>query len=49
MKRSAKVTRNALQNAASIAGHLLTTEAMTADAPTKMASGMGYGGMGVGL
>ena len=29
----AKVTRNALQNAASIAGLLLTTEALVADIP----------------
>ena len=30
-----KVTRTALQNAASIAGLMLTTEAMVADAPSK--------------
>ena len=31
----AKVTRSALQNAASIAGLLLTTEALVADKPEK--------------
>ncbi|OGX25896.1 MAG: chaperonin GroL [Omnitrophica WOR_2 bacterium RIFCSPHIGHO2_01_FULL_48_9] len=48
----AKVTRTALQNAASIAGLLLTTEALVTDAPEKdkpampqMPGGMG-GGMG---
>jgi len=48
----AKVTRCALQNAASIAGLLLTTECLVADAPEKdkpmmppMGGGMG-GGMG---
>ncbi|EKQ62784.1 chaperonin GroEL [Xanthomonas citri pv. malvacearum str. GSPB2388] len=45
-----KVTRSALQNAASIAGLMITTEAMVADAPKKdepalPASG-GMGGMG---
>ena len=46
-----KVTRYALQNAASVSGLLLTTEAMVADAP-KDESGMqmpdmgGMGGMG---
>jgi chaperonin GroEL len=43
-----KVTRTALQNAASIAGLMITTEAMVAEAPKKdepAAGGMG-GGMG---
>jgi chaperonin GroEL len=45
----AKVTRSALQNAASIAGLLLTTEAIVADKPEKappMPAGAGAGGMG---
>ena len=48
----AKVTRSALQNAASIAGLLLTTEALVADKPEKapampaMPPGGGMGGMG---
>jgi chaperonin GroEL len=45
-----KVTRTALQNAASIAGLMITTEAMVAEAPKKDdgggAGGMGGGGMG---
>ena len=44
-----KVTRSALQNAASIAGLMITTEAMVAEAPKKDESaggGMGGGGMG---
>ena len=41
----AKVTRSALQNAASIAGMLLTTEAVVADIPEKNALLLG-GGMG---
>ena len=47
-----KVTRFALQNAASVSGLLLTTEAMVADAPQDDAPGMpmpdmgGMGGMG---
>src|SRR5690606_19021986 len=47
----AKVTRYALQNAASIAGMMLTTEAMIADAPDEKGdSGMGgMGGMGGGM
>jgi chaperonin GroEL len=44
------VTRTALQNAASIAGLMITTEAMVAEAPKKDdgggAGGMGGGGMG---
>ena len=46
----AKVTRSALQNAASIAAMLLTTEALIADKPEKeqpaMPGGGGMGGMG---
>jgi len=48
----AKVTRSALQNAASIAGLLLTTEALVADKPEKKpdpaaaAAAAGMGGMG---
>jgi chaperonin GroEL len=51
----AKVTRSALQNAASIAGMFLTTEAVITDIPKKdehdhgapgMGGGMGMGGMG---
>jgi chaperonin GroEL len=41
----AKVTRSALQNAASIAGLLLTTEAIVADKPEKKEAGGGGGGM----
>ena len=43
-----KVTRTALQNAASVAGLMLTTEAMIADLPKKEDKGMpaGMGGMG---
>ncbi|HFT0937127.1 TPA: chaperonin GroEL [Escherichia coli] len=44
-----KVTRSALQNAASIAGLMITTEAMVAEAPKKeepAAPGGGMGGMG---
>jgi chaperonin GroEL len=47
----AKVVRTALQDAASVAGLLVTTEAMVADAPKKesappMGGGGGMGGMG---
>ena len=44
----AKVTRSALQNAASIAALFLTTEAVVADKPEKAAghAGGGDGGMG---
>ena len=46
----AKVTRTALQNAASIAGLMLTTEAMIADVPEKDDhAGGGMGGMGGGM
>ncbi|HEY9550520.1 MAG TPA: TCP-1/cpn60 chaperonin family protein, partial [Kiloniellaceae bacterium] len=43
-----KVVRAALQHAASVAGLLITTEAMVAEKPEKKASGMpaGAGGMG---
>jgi chaperonin GroEL len=46
-----KVTRSALQNAASISGLLLTTEAVISDVPEKekapaMPPGGGMGGMG---
>ena len=47
---TATVTRTALQNAASIAGLMITTEAMVAEAPKKDApapgGGGGMGGMG---
>jgi chaperonin GroEL len=48
----AKVVRTALQGAVSIAGLLITTEAMVAEVPSKDAApampggGMGGGGMG---
>ncbi|MGV1013833.1 MAG: TCP-1/cpn60 chaperonin family protein, partial [Methyloceanibacter sp.] len=44
----AKVVRNALQGAASVAGLLITTEAMVAEKPKKKAPAMppGAGGMG---
>ena len=47
-----KVTRTALQNAGSVAGLMLTTEAMIAETPQEAApampdmGGMGGGGMG---
>jgi chaperonin GroEL len=47
-----KVVRTALQDAASIAGLLITTEAMVAEVPKKQSSAMpggpggGMGGMG---
>ncbi|RBM17801.1 chaperonin GroEL [Streptomyces sp. PT12] len=46
-----KVTRSALQNAASIAALFLTTEAVIADKPEKAAAGAGdaAGGMGGGM
>ena len=47
-----KVTRSALQNAASIAGLMLTTETMIADLPKKddaPAPAMPGGGMGGGM
>jgi chaperonin GroEL len=42
----AKVTRTALQNASSIAGLMLTTEAMVADIPEEDKGGPAPGGMG---
>ena len=44
-----KVTRSALQNAASVSGLLLTTEAMVAEIPKKEEEGPGMGGMGGGM
>ena len=41
-----KVTRYALQNAASIAGLMLTTDCMIADMPKEGGPAMGGGGMG---
>ena len=46
---AAKVTRSALQNAASIAALFLTTEAVIADKPDEAGAGMGGGGMGGGM
>ncbi|MER2109290.1 MAG: molecular chaperone GroEL, partial [Solibacillus sp.] len=44
----AKVTRSALQNAASVASLFLTTEAVVADIPEPAGSGMpDMGGMGM--
>jgi len=45
----AKVTRTALQNAASIASLMLTTEALVADVPEKGAADGGGGGGGGGM
>ena len=44
-----KVTRSALQNAASIAGLLLTTECLITDLPEKEKPAMGGGGHGGGM
>jgi chaperonin GroEL len=46
-----KVTRSALQNAASVAGLMITTEAMIAEAPKKEehSHGGAAGGMGGGM
>ncbi len=44
-----KVTRTALQNAASIAGLMITTEAMVADAPSDDAAGPAMPDMGGGM
>ena len=41
-----KVARCALQNAASVAGLILTTDAMVAEAPKEESAGHGHGGMG---
>ena len=46
---AAKVTRSALQNAASIAALFLTTEAVIADKPEKAAAGAGGGMPGGGM
>jgi chaperonin GroEL len=46
---AAKVTRSALQNAASIAALFLTTEAIITDLPEKSPAGAGMGGMGGGM
>jgi chaperonin GroEL len=43
-----KVTRTALQNAASVASLMLTTEAMIAEAPKDEAAGGGMPGGGMG-
>ena len=43
-----KVTRSALQNAASIAGMFLTTEAVVADKPEPPAAGGDEAGAGMG-
>jgi chaperonin GroEL len=40
------VTRSALQNAASIAKNIITTEAVVADKPEENAGAGGMGGMG---
>jgi chaperonin GroEL len=42
----AKVTRSAIENAVSIAGMILTTEALISDKPEKAGPGMPPGGMG---
>ena len=47
-----KVVRAAIQNAASVAGLLITTEAMVAEVPQKKGAGAGMppgGGMGGGM
>jgi len=44
----AKVTRSGLQNAASIAGMVLTTECIVADLPEKKEAAPAAGGMGGG-
>ncbi len=44
-----KVVRVALENASSVAGLLITTEAMIADKPEKKAAGGAAGGMGGGM
>jgi chaperonin GroEL len=45
----AKVVRTALEDASSVAGLLITTEAMIADRPKKDEPAMGGGGMGGGM
>ena len=44
-----KVTRSALQNAASVASMILTTEATVADLPSNDDSMAGMGGAGAGM
>ena len=44
-----KVVRAAIQNAASVAGLLITTEAMVAEIPAKKGAGGGAGGMPPGM
>ena len=44
-----KVVRTALQNAASVAGMMLTTEAMIAEKPKKEAAPAPGGGGGMGM
>ncbi len=44
----AKVVRTALQDAASVAGMLITTEASIAEAPKRLGGGSGSGGGGMG-
>jgi chaperonin GroEL len=43
-----KVVRTALQDAASVAGLLVTTECMVAEKPEKKSAGMPGGGGGMG-
>ena len=45
----AKVVRVALQDAASVAGLMITTEAMITDRPRKDSAAMSGGGMGGGM
>jgi len=44
-----KVARSALQNAASVAGLMLTTEAMITEIPEKKEPAMPNPGMGMGM
>jgi chaperonin GroEL len=44
-----KVVRTALQGAVSVAGLLITTEAMVVEVPNKDAPAMPGGGMGMGM
>ncbi|MEH2512202.1 chaperonin GroEL (HSP60 family) [Nitrobacteraceae bacterium AZCC 1564] len=46
-RRPTKVVRAAIQNAASVAGLLITTEAMVAELPKKNAPAMSGGGSGM--
>ena len=43
----AKVTRSALENAASVAGMILSTEALVTDLPERQAVGAGSGAQGM--